>query len=298
MKETFSASNLPAIVKEIQSEPSDIRPLSLSRHAVGYVLKGRKLVHYGDRILQVNQGDIFFLPTGLHYVEDIPAANRPFEQVVVYYSPEQFSRYLTMLSMKFGMVIDEHHHCTNCHERQAVAYPAWKSMKSFFALIDDHLRDGLLETDVIAESLKMLELVYLIVSNPDCCIQSKVLEHSDSLKESFEQTVHNNVFTNISIEELAQLTNRSLTSFKKEFKRLFFESPHQWMIKQRLMHARLLLISSAKPVAEIGSECNFPNTSHFIKLFKKEFGLTPSVYRHRYMDGNKYIEVLSNDETA
>ena len=49
------------------------------------------------------------------------------------------------------------------------------------------------------------------------------------------------------------------------------------------MHSRLLLISTSKSISEIGNECTFPNTSHFIKLFKKEYSVTPATYRHRHM---------------
>ena len=49
------------------------------------------------------------------------------------------------------------------------------------------------------------------------------------------------------------------------------------------MHSRLLLISTSKSISEIGNECTFPNTSHFIKLFKKEYQMTPATYRHRHL---------------
>ncbi|MBQ5358390.1 MAG: helix-turn-helix transcriptional regulator, partial [Alistipes sp.] len=96
------------------------------------------------------------------------------------------------------------------------------------------------------------------------------------------QVVYRNIFNDISIEELASLSHRSLTSFKKEFRRHFVMPPHRWFIRQRLMHSRLLLISTSKSISEIGVECAFPNTSHFIKLFKKEYGHTPAIYRSRY----------------
>lgn len=95
--------------------------------------------------------------------------------------------------------------------------------------------------------------------------------------------MYDHIFDDISIDELAALCNRSLTSFKKEFKRVFLMPPHQWFIRQRLMHARMLLISTSKSISQIGSECAFPNTSHFIKLFKKEYQMTPATYRHRHL---------------
>lgn len=62
----------------------------------------------------------------------------------------------------------------------------------------------------------------------------------------------------------------------------FNDPPHRWVVRQRLMYARLMLISTNKPVAQIGAECRFPNTSHFIKLFRKEFDITPANYRRKY----------------
>jgi AraC-like DNA-binding protein len=101
----------------------------------------------------------------------------------------------------------------------------------------------------------------------------------DVASGNFEQIVYNHMFKDVSIEQLSEICNRSLTSFKKEFRRHFEMPPHKWYIRQRLMHSRLLLISTTKSVSEIGHECAFPNTSHFIKLFKKEYSITPSAYR-------------------
>lgn len=155
-------------------------------------------------------------------------------------------------------------------------------MKGFFSNTANYLRgEGFLH-DETAENIKMTELVYLIVSHDECCLRSKILGNIDTAKENFEQLMYDHIFDDISIDELAALCNRSLTSFKKEFKRVFLMPPHQWFIRQRLMHARMLLISTSKSISQIGSECAFPNTSHFIKLFKKEYGMTPATYRSRH----------------
>ena len=116
----------------------------------------------------------------------------------------------------------------------------------------------------------------------ECCLRSKVLSNVDAAYGNFERVVYSHIFQDMSIEELASISHRSLTSFKKEFRRHFMMPPHRWFIRQRLMQSRLLLISTSKSISEIGNECTFPNTSHFIKLFKKEYGMTPAIYRTRY----------------
>lgn len=51
------------------------------------------------------------------------------------------------------------------------------------------------------------------------------------------------------------------------------------------------------PIAEIGIDCNFPNTSHFIKLFKKEYGMTPAAYRTHLISGGEPVnETVAKEE--
>ena len=279
-----SATQQPMIVKYSQPYRNGIQSHNLTRHAIGFILRGKKYIYYGDIRHEVNRGDMFYLSTGHHYTEDIPENGKPFEQIIFYYTPDQLSHILAHLSMTYGMTITNDHSCENCREYNHVVYPAWSTARNFFATINQYIKEDVFSQDATAENIKMTELIYLIVTQHDCCLKSKVLDNTDMMKESFEQTIHKNIFNDISIEELAQQCNRSLTSFKKEFKRHFFEPPHKWFIKQRLMHSRLLLISTDKSISEIGIECNFPNTSHFIKLFKKEYSLTPATYRNRYQE--------------
>jgi AraC-like DNA-binding protein len=112
-------------------------------------------------------------------------------------------------------------------------------------------------------------------------VRRKLVRSTDSSTNLFVNTIYDNIFNDISIEGLAEQTNRSLTSFKKEFRRIFDTSPHHWIIEQRLDRARILLASTSRTVSEIGAECGFSNISHFIKLFKQRYNRTPASYRKR-----------------
>ncbi len=287
-------STQPMIVKYVQHAHAGIQPTTLSRHAIGYVIRGRKYLYNGDVRRELGRGDMFFLASGHHYMENVPEGGKPFEQIIFYYSPEDLGRILANLNVSYGLHVSDDHDCPNCHEQNEVIFPAWAAARNFFNSTNSYLRDGIFNEDHTAEHLKMTELIYLIFSQDDCCLKAKLLENTDSQRENFDQIIHNNIFTGASIEELAQLCNRSLTSFKKEFRKHFFEPPHKWFIRQRLMHSRLLLISSDKLISEIGNKCGFPNTSHFIKLFKKEYGMTPAAYRTRYSEG-AFAEVVQQE---
>jgi len=273
----------PMVVKYVETQSGGVRSITLSRYAIGYIVHGTKYIHSGDKRKCLTRGDLFYLGIGLHYTEELPEADHPFEQIVFYYTPDELQRILLHLNVTYRLSITNNHICTECRSRSEVSMPSWPAIRSIFLGAASYLRDEGSLNDPAAGNFKMTELIYHIVSHDDGCIKSKILNNIDVEKESFEQLVFDNIFKDVSIEELASEANRSLTSFKKEFRKLFGLPPHKWFIRQRLMHARLLLISTSYSVSEIGAQCTFPNTSHFIKLFKKEYAMTPAAYRTRHL---------------
>ena len=283
---TIRSAQQPMIVKYQESLHNGIQSLVLSRYAIEYILRGTKYIYDGDKRQTLSRGEVFYLGIGHHYIENIPDGGLPYEEVLFYYTSDDLQRILMHLNITYGLNISNEHSCENCRNRPHVAMPAWNALRNFFINTNGYLRDEEGVPDETGESIKMTELIYLIASHEDCCIKSRLLSNIDTARKGFEQTVYDHIFKDVSIEELARLTNRSLTSFKKEFRRHFQMPPHKWFIRQRLMHSRLLLISTSKSISEIGNECTFPNTSHFIKLFKKEYQMTPATYRHRHLAGN------------
>lgn len=287
----------PVIVKTTQSERGGVHSFDVARCALGYVLSGRKYIYNGDVRREVGPGDIFFLSKGTHFVEEVPEGRKAFEQIVFFYTPDQLGRIISQLSINHSIDVRVGHSCDDCRGREYVISRGWGTLKHFFNSVDNYLRDGLFARDTTAEILKLTELVYHIVSHQDCCIRTRVLGSTDPEKEFFEKSVYDYIFSDVTLEELARRNNRSLTSFKKAFKNHFNDPPHRWVVRQRLMHSRLLLISTNKSIALIGAECRFPNTSHFIKLFRKEFGMTPAGYRRKYSsDLSKRTESLATAE--
>lgn len=278
----------PQIVKFVDSSSSNIGSISLSRYAIGYILHGTKNVYYGDKRYSVSRGEIFYMGIGHHHIENVSEEDAPFEEIIFYYTPASLQHILSHLGITYGVRFTNSHTCDWCRSRNHVAMPAWNAAKSFFVNTNSYLREELFRHDETAENIKLTELLYLLISHGDCCLKSKLLRNMDVASGNFELIVYNHMFKDVSIEQLSEICNRSLTSFKKEFKRHFEMPPHKWYIQQRLMHSRLLLISTSKSVSEIGHECAFPNTSHFIKLFKKEYSITPSAYRVRHLEAVRH----------
>ena len=80
----------------------------------------------------------------------------------------------------------------------------------------------------------------------------------------------------LSIEEIAHYTGRSLATFKRDFKKISDLTPEKWLIKKRLEKAYELMKAGRKKVVEVYAEVGFRNPSHFSTAFKKEFGVAPT----------------------
>ncbi len=95
----------------------------------------------------------------------------------------------------------------------------------------------------------------------------------------FKEVVESHVYSSISLEELAELTNCSLSSFKREFKRLYNESPATYLRNKKLEKACELLRVSEESISHIAYDCGFYDVAHFSKTFKLKYNVSPSSYR-------------------
>lgn len=96
---------------------------------------------------------------------------------------------------------------------------------------------------------------------------------------SLLEVMEANYMYNLPLEEYAKIANRSLATFKRQFKSLFYTTPGKWLIARRLDYAQWMLYTTRKNISEITFESGFENSSHFCRAFKQRFGQSPLNYR-------------------
>ena len=57
------------------------------------------------------------------------------------------------------------------------------------------------------------------------------------------------------------------------------QTPSHFINELRMDHAARALVTDSEPLSVIASDCGIPNLSHFHKLFRARFGMTPLKYR-------------------
>jgi len=85
----------------------------------------------------------------------------------------------------------------------------------------------------------------------------------------------------LSLDHLADQVGFSPYHFARLFRQSTGESPHQFVLRQRLEHVQRLLRETDLPLAQVALESGFASQSHLNRLFKQRFGVTPRAYRHR-----------------
>lgn len=122
----------------------------------------------------------------------------------------------------------------------------------------------------------------MVISILEDCFQVK--ENSLSLSNPFNWiTSYFSLHLNdpLSIEDMAQVANLSVSRFSALFKQRYGLSPHQYLLNMRINHARELLEGTALSQQEISLYCGFADVHHFSKTFKKKTGQTPGEWRIR-----------------
>ena len=84
---------------------------------------------------------------------------------------------------------------------------------------------------------------------------------------------------NISLQDLASELGLGYTWFRRNFKQYAGVSPGQYLLQQKHLRAKELLINSRLSISEIGFKLGFENMSQFSTFFKKFEGISPSSYR-------------------
>lgn len=88
--------------------------------------------------------------------------------------------------------------------------------------------------------------------------------------------LENHYMKNISIKELADRSNVSESTFRRNFIKLKGVSPVIYRNDLRLHHAQDFLSSGLFTVTEVAEMVGFVDVPYFSKSFKKKFGITPT----------------------
>lgn len=140
-----------------------------------------------------------------------------------------------------------------------------------------------LDNGVIGTTRKtviMNMILSCFVSAPSFSIRtgSPMLEVAERINSEY----HNK----ITVAALAKEFGYNSDYFSHVFKETFGISPQKYIINKRISAAKHLLITTDKAVSEIALSCGFIDPLYFTRIFSKEIGVSPSLFRQSF----KYVK--------
>lgn len=231
-----------------------------------YVAEGRKIWHTAHGSYDLCKGSCVFVRKGANIVEQFFDTEFCF---FVFFMPDDFL--YDALRSKTSPI-----HSSGENFETVITIHNSFSVEAFFQSMLPYFDRGS-RPDASLLELKFKELILMVADNP---LNGELLSYFRSLLKqpqslSLQRVMEENFCFNLSLEDLARLSARSLSGFKRDFERFYHTSPGKWIMEKRLTHAWHLLLHMDKTVAETAFECGFENPSHFSRAFRRRHGVSP-----------------------
>jgi AraC family transcriptional regulator len=93
------------------------------------------------------------------------------------------------------------------------------------------------------------------------------------------ELVHARMEDDLGLDEMAQAVGLSTAHFARMFRKSTGETPHQFVLRERLERAKAMLRAPATRVLDVAVACGFKTQQHFAQAFRDLWGITPTEYR-------------------
>ncbi|WP_289057502.1 AraC family transcriptional regulator [uncultured Flavobacterium sp.] len=139
---------------------------------------------------------------------------------------------------------------------------------------------SLINEDILILKLKEIILLLSQTQNSES-IQVILSQLFSPTTYTFKQIIEANLFSQLTIEELAQLNNLSVSSFKREFAKIYNDTPANYIKVKKLEKAAQLLQVSDQRITEIAFDCGFNDLANFTKSFTSKYNISPTNFRQK-----------------
>lgn len=123
--------------------------------------------------------------------------------------------------------------------------------------------------------LKLQEGIYALLNHSEIFFPI-LFDFTEPWKIDIMEFMNENYMDDLTMEQIASYTGRSLATFKRDFQKISDLSPQKWLIRKRLEAAYFKLKNEGMKVQDVYVEVGFKNPSHFSTAFKKQYGFPPT----------------------
>jgi len=239
--------------------------LMFKDHMLVWFISGESKIIQAESTFIFKTGDIFLISRNeLATIINYPKNGLPHKTVVMHLSVDRLKRFYEKIEYKKKTLPQQKMYRFSNHP---LLESCLASLIPYFD-VDGEFPESL-ATLKIEEAINILRLI-------DRSVDSVLASFDAPGKIDLVDFMQRNFMFNMSLEKLGYLTGRSLSTFNRDFKKLFDTTPQKWLTDKRLELAYHHLSQKKKKPTEVYLEVGFEDLSHFSFSFKKKYGVSPN----------------------
>ena len=217
--------------------------------------------------LQYNRGDVFVVPAGVPHR--------------AYWKQESEG---IMLALKPESVVSAAIDSVNSDRLEIVPQFASTDLRllQIGKWLLAELQEKQMGSSLYIESLTTMLKVHLLRNYS--AVQPTITDYRGGLAKHKQRKaiffINENLDRDLKLAQIAGLVGMSPYHFARMFKQSTGLTPHQYLVRQRLVKAKELLRYSDMAIADIAYTVGYKNPSHFAKVFRKHIKVSPTDYRN------------------
>jgi len=259
--------SLPHILYSCYAQKSSEGEQFIPEHVLGYCISGSSEMYLGGKSYLFKAGEYrFFKKNQLSRYTKYPPPGGEYRSISI----KMDQNTLHSISKELHLPID--HPYTG---EGALLLKPNHLFKNYFDSLTPYL-NATHDINKALTNLKVKEAIMILLET-NLVLKEILFDFSEPGKIDLEAYMNKHYMFNVPTAQFAQLTGRSLASFKRDFEKVFQTSPGQWLQQKRLSEAHYLISQKGRKPSEVYLDVGFENLSHFSYSFKKAYGVAPSM---------------------
>jgi len=258
--------NVPQIVYSATSKRIIEGEIFIRQHVFDYILSGTSEAFFGGKYHQFKAGDFRFVrknrlsrfiknpsPDGIFKSVSICIDQQTLEQMQEQFKPAKI-------------------HTIN-NDNLFILKPNQLFRNYIDSLLPYLENNSAMSSELVRTKIKEAILIFL-ETNPE--LKNILFDFNEPGKIDLEAYMDEHYLFNGDLSEFAYLTGRSLSTFKRDFTKIYKSTPNKWLQEKRLEKARYLIKEENWKATDAYQEAGFKDYSHFSVAYKQFFGQSPS----------------------
>ncbi|HTK17880.1 MAG TPA: helix-turn-helix domain-containing protein [Mucilaginibacter sp.] len=239
--------------------------IMFEHHMLIWFISGETKIVQAEGTYLFKAGDIFLIPRNqLATIINYPKDSLPHKTVVMHLSVNRLREFYGRIDIKPKAPASQKILSFTDHP---LLQSCLSSLIPYFEMRD--LPENIASLK-ITEAISILRVI-------DKDIDNVLANFEEPGKIDLAGFMEKNFMFNMPMEKFGYLTGRSLTTFKRDFKKKFNTTPQKWLTQKRLELAHYRLTENHRKATDVCYEVGFENLSHFSYAFKKQFGYAPTM---------------------